>query len=379
VKSLGSIAYELKRRNHKVIAAVKNVRTAERHLAKIGVEFIQAPVWLGRTDLQGQSAVNYAELLIMVGYFNINQVAGQIRSWIHLLERIKPDIVLANHSPSVLLASRITGTKAMTVGTGFHSPPTVSPMPSLQPYVNIPNGRLSTSENKVLNTINQAICKCGGIPLTKLSDIFKSCSHYFLTLPEADHYGFRNNTRYWGVIQSSLNTAEPTWPKGDGPKVYVYMQHHSRPYQSLMESLQSLGWPSIIVSRNIDDMKIKSFISPNLTFSNELLNLEAVARHVDVVVTNCNHGTTVEMLQRGCRQLVIPLQTEQSMLAHRLSNQGLVMAGKSTLPCYRSLLERTNSDKTLKSNVKRFHETYRNIDPSNQLTALIDDIGQTVS
>ncbi len=378
IQPLGKIANELKKRGHKVLVAVNDVCIAKRHLTTTGVEFVQAPVWSGCIDTQAPSAVNYAELLMLSGYLNSNQVAGQIRSWIHLMEWVKPDLVLANHSPSVLLASQIARTKAMTLGTGFHSPPAIAPMPCIQPYARIADGRLSASENKVLATINQAISKCGGTPLDKLSGIFESCDNYFLTLPDTDHYGARKDANYWGIIPSSENTIDPIWPKGYGPRVYVYMQHHAQPYQSILTSLQQLGWPSLVVSRNINMTKTNSFASDNIKFSSELLNLEAVAKEADVIVNNCNHGTVVEMLQRGCRQLVIPLQTEQSLLAYRLSGKGLVIAGKPTLPCYSSLIERTHSDPTLKSNVERFREFHGDLNSPTRITTLLDDIEQHV-
>jgi UDP:flavonoid glycosyltransferase YjiC (YdhE family) len=374
VHPLGAIASELKGRGHKVLVAVKDVCTAERFLAEAGIEFVQAPVWLGSINPKTPFAVNFAELLMRVGYLTPDQVAGQIRSWMNLVKRVKPDLILANHSPSVLLAARIVVIKAMSFGSGFFSPPIAPLMPSIQPRGRVPRERLAASEKKTLTVLNQAIRQCGGAPLKMLSGILGTGGHYFITLPEADHYGARKNTRYWGVIHSSQNAAEPVWPKIEGPKVYVYMQHHSKPYRPLLESLRQLGWPSLIVSRNINQSEIWSLRAPNLTFSPELVNLEAVAQQADVVVTNCNHGTTLQMLQWGCRQLVIPLQVEQSMLAHRLSRQGLVVASDPGLSCYRELLEKTNDNPTLKSNVAKFNRIYGKMDPKKQLTALVDDI-----
>lgn len=371
---LGTLARELKDRGHRVLAAVKDIRTAERYLADAEIGFVPAPVWFGSIDPQAPSAVNYAELLMRAGYLNADQVAGQIRAWLHLMEWVKPDLILANHSPSVLLAARIAGIKTMGFGSGFLSPPTMPLMPSFQPNARVPRERLAASEKKVLSVVNRALRQFGAAPLKVLSGMFDSCNHYFLTLPEADHYGARKNARYWGLIQSSRYAAHPVWPKGGGPKVYVYMSHEVRPYRSLLESLRQLGWPSLIVSRNINPQEISTLRAPNLAFSPELMNLESVAAQADVVVTNCNHATVVEMLQRGCRQLVIPLQMEQSMLAYRLSNQGLVVACDPDLPCYLELLEKTNDNPILKSNVAKFHGIYGNMDPLKQRIALADDI-----
>ena len=374
VHPLGIIANELKDRGHKVLVAVKDVSAAEQHLAKSNIEFVQAPVWHGRIKPQTPPAANYAELLMRVGFLNPDQVAGKIRSWLHLMEWVKPDLILADHSPGVLLAAQIANIYTVDAGSGFFSPPILKPMPSLLPHIHVPKEQFVTSEEKVLNSINLALRQCGGKPLKMLAGIFASSGHYLLTLPEADHYGVRKNANYWGLIQSSQNASDPVWPKGDGPKVYVYMQHNSRPFGPLIENLRQLGWPSLIISRNISQREIESFCAPNIMFSPKLVNLETVAQHADVIVNNCNHGTVVELLQRGCRQLVIPLQVEQSMLAHRLADQGLVVAGGPNLSCYRSLLKKTSENPILKLNVKKFYDVYEKMDPRKQLVAMVDDI-----
>ncbi len=378
VHPLRIIASEFKARGHKTLVAVKDVSAAEQHLASAGVEFIQAPIWHGRIKPDTPPAVNYAELLMRVGYLDKDQVAGQLLSWLHLMEWVKPDLVLADHSPGVLLAAQIADISAIDAGSGFFSPPVVTLMPSILPQVQVPIERLSAAEEKMLTIINQAMSEFGGKPLNKLADIFASSSHYLLTLPETDHYGARKNTRYWGLIQSSHNAANPVWPTGNGPKVYVYMQHYSPPYGTLMKDLRQLGWPSLVVSRNITQQETESFSAPNIVFSPELVNLGAVAQEADVVVTNCNHGTTIEMLQRGCRQLVIPLHVEQSMLAYRLATQGLVVAGGPSLSSYRQLLKKASENQILESNVKRFSGIYGDMDPQIQLVSMIDDIEMNI-
>ncbi len=379
VHPLGAIAGELKKRGHNILIAVKDLAVGEKYLTPLSIDFVQAPVWGGYINPKTPPAINYAELLMRVGYLDANQVTGQIRSWINLIKMIQPDLILGDHSPSVLLAASIRKIKAAPMGPGFNTPPVLPLMPSLQPQYKFPKERFISSENNVLNVINVALKRCGGAPLKNLSEIFDSCCHYLLTFPECDHYGVRKGTRYWGIVQSSMNAKEPVWPKLDGPKIYVYMQTNVKPFRSLLESLKQLGWPSLIVSRNISNEMVRSFKAPNLAFCNELLNLKSVAHQADVAVTNCNHGTTAELLQRGCKQLVIPLQVEQTMLAYRLSCQGLLVASEQNNPSYSALIEKVHSDQILEANVKIFSQRYIKSDPETQLNALVDDIESKLS
>lgn len=374
VRPLSAIAVELQKRGHKVLIAVKDLAIGEKYLSPLGLDIVQAPVWNERIKPKTPPAINYAELLMRVGYLDVDQVTGQIRSWINLLKIVKPDLILGDHSPSVLLAARILQIQAGPIGSGFNSPPVLSTMPSIQPQNRFPKERFISSERIVLNIINEALNRCGGKPLTKLSEIFDTSCQYIRTYPECDHYGFRKDVRYWGIVQSLKNGLEPLWPKLNGPKVYVYMKSNVRPFLPLLESLKHLGWPSLIVSRNISNKDIESLKAQNLAFSTELLNLESVAHHASVVVTNCNHGTVVELLQRGCKQLVIPLQVEQAMLAHRLSSQGLLIASRQDITDYHTVIKKVNSDPILEAKVKMFKQQHEKTEPNKQLTALVNDI-----
>lgn len=370
---LGVIALELKNRGHTVLVGVKNIAAGERYLASLGIDVIQAPIWNRCINHCVHSAVNYAELLMLSGYLDIEQVAGQIRSWINIIKMFEPNMILANHSPGVLLAARVLGIHAAQMGTGFCIPPLLQHMPSMQPWAKISRERFVSSEERVLRIINQALQRCEGEILGDLSHIF-DIPCYLNTFPETDHYGMRENVRYWGVIQSSYSAEEPYWPKQEGPRVYVYMQSDASPYKALMKSLVNLGWPTLVVSRGINDKEEGLLNADNISFSPTLVKLESVAEQADVIITNCNHGTTVELLRRGGKLLVIPLQVEQTMLAHRLSEHGLVIFALPNLSDYSELIREVHDSTELDVNVSEFHRNYGNTKPQYQLTALVDDI-----
>ncbi len=374
IHPLSSIAGELKKRGHRVMLAVKNLATAEQYLPALEIDFVQAPLLQRRTNSALPPAINYAELLTRVGYLDVDQVAGQIRAWITLINLLQPDMVLANHSPGALLATRLLKIKTAPMGTGFLVPPVLPLMPSLQPFGSFPQERFVQSENNVLDSINRALNRCGGQSLSCLSEMFDACCQYLLTLPEVDHYGRRETARYWGLIQSSQVAAAPVWPKIPGPKVFVYMPFDVKPYRSLLASLKQLGWPTLVVSRNITAQQAEPLQAANLLITPEAVNLQSVAQAADIIVTNSNHGTVVELLQQGCRQLLVPLQVEQAMLTNRLASQGLVVAASPSLPDYRELIRNVVNDRDLGARVKAFSQIYGQMDSRQQLAGLVDDI-----
>lgn len=134
VNPLSAIALELKQRGHDVLVGVKDLAAGEKYLTPLGIDIVQAPIWNGHIDPRAYSAVNYAELLMLAGYLDIEHVSGQIRSWSNIIKMFEPSMILANHSPAVLLAVRILGVPVAQFGTGFCLPPVVPLMPSMQPW-----------------------------------------------------------------------------------------------------------------------------------------------------------------------------------------------------------------------------------------------------
>jgi len=193
------IAVQLRQLGHELFFAVRDTEVAAALLEPQGFSFTQAPFWHGHACLSAPP-INYAELLIAEGYCQQNGLSGMLRSWLSLFQIFQPDVVVADYSPTALLAARIAKIPAVCIDNGFGLPPNIAPLPSIRSWESITEQRLQYAEETVLRSINLVCRAFGGPALERLADLFNTVGTVLTTFAELDHYGARNETEYAGPI-----------------------------------------------------------------------------------------------------------------------------------------------------------------------------------
>ena len=201
--------------------------TASRFAAYADARLLQAPVHHRVSRLP--PAINYAETLNRVGYLDVDVLFSLIEAWRGLLRLVGPDLVLADHSPTALIAARLEKMPPAAIGSGFFAPPRVSPIPGIQPWRDIPEETLVKSEAAVVRRINQVIDRHGGEKLEQLSDMFDLADNFLTILPEFDHYDRpaqvgHSAPEYCGPLDMPVESGDVPWPAGEGDRVFVYFR-----------------------------------------------------------------------------------------------------------------------------------------------------------
>ena len=175
------LALELRRRGHEVVTALRELPRAGELIGRHGITALQAPIWQGELLDPPQAPASYAEILFFFGYLSAARLTAMIRAWTALISLVEPDIIIADHAPTALIAANVQGISSATLGAGFFLPPPATPLPSMRPWLNIAPEHLMQSEQRVLNTINSALVLLSAQPMDRLSRIFDSSQHYLLT------------------------------------------------------------------------------------------------------------------------------------------------------------------------------------------------------
>lgn len=131
-----SIARRLRQKGHPVFFVVRDTAVAAQLLTPEGFAYTQAPINVAKNRLP--HPVNYAEILIASGYAEPVVLLGLVQGWISLIRLFKANLIVVDHAPTALVAARLTGLPAITIGTGFEIPPDRLPLPSIRPWETIP-------------------------------------------------------------------------------------------------------------------------------------------------------------------------------------------------------------------------------------------------
>jgi hypothetical protein len=306
---------------HEVVFAVRDLTAAQGVLKGVDVRLLQAPVARGPTHERLQSERTYAHLLRDNGFGSVDELCCLTEAWQSLLDWVKPDVVLGDHSPVAMLAARRTVARRAVIGPGFFYPPDVSPMPAFHPDTDGSLAEWQHDEDVMLATINRVLDRSRCAPLSRVSEIHSSSDACLLsTYRELDPYPSRGDARYFGVWPIPEGSP-PEWPNLPGLKIFAYL----KPIQTLrplLDTLRRLRHPTLVLMGSVSRSIRSEFECRSLRFADSRCNLEQVVEQADIGILNATHGTTAAFLMAGKPTLQLPMFMEQILNAEAVERQG---------------------------------------------------------
>src|SRR5438105_2551119 len=120
---IAPLAKELSRRGHKVFAALKDLSRAARVFEPGIVSFLQAPHRTRRTSSNCiDSPRTFPHILYNNGFGDVAELGAMVQAWLYLYQIVQPRLIVLDHSPTALLASRMGPAKRVLLGSGFFTP-----------------------------------------------------------------------------------------------------------------------------------------------------------------------------------------------------------------------------------------------------------------
>jgi hypothetical protein len=366
------VALKLRERGHEVVFALRDLSRAEMFLGRHGFAFLQAPVWLPE-NVGLQLPANYAEMLSSFGFLDQVGLAGMVKAWRQLYQVTEPDLLLIDHGPTALLAARGTRIRRALIGSGFGSPPRMSPMPPLRPWLKVPEERLIESEQRVLATANSVLGGLGVEPLQTLTGLFEVEEDFLCTFSELDHYPQRHGARYRGPIFASDEGVAPAWPSGASERIFAYLHPRYRDFEKVVEQLKALPYRTLMHAPGLSDKQIKKYQAQNLAFSPEPVRVTEASRECDLVICHGGPSTVAASLLAGRPVLVLHLQLEQLLLANNVVRLGLgkTVNPDSKTPNYRQLIRDMLADSGFAERARQFAAKYADFSLLKQLDVIV--------
>jgi hypothetical protein len=323
VSRLLPIARALRERGFRVVAAVRDIAYAGAALSREGVECLQAPHYFG-TSIAPIPSRTFAHILRNVGFGNAECLRALAASWNVLFNEVAPDVVLFDHAPTALLASRGRRFGRILFGDGFCCPPGDCPLPSLLPWSGLP-ASAENDEAELLANANSVLTQQCRPTLSRLSQLYADVDARLLTtFAELDHFGARMDAEYIGPCTVSFD--EPHDVAHRSRRAIAYL-HPFAEIETLFAELAQLG---IATTAYCPGMRpTRQAVPSNITLVNTPMNLHQALLGCDFAILNATHGATASALLAGRPIFQIPLHHEQQLVAARSLHTGATIAARS--------------------------------------------------
>lgn len=362
LSNIAMVSRRLAGEGHELAIAARELQSAPVFFAGTHVQYYQAPFKQGRApDLP--SFWSYAHLLHTAGYADPRELAVLVSAWLGILASFKPDVVVFDHSPTALLASRAVDVRRVLIGSGFVVPPIETPLGIFPDTPRRPDvlRALMQDEQHVLTVVNRASEAFNLPPLPALSEIYGLAdTSLLLTFPELDPFSGRTSPEYYGVWPT-VDTSPPSWPEHGRKRIFAYLSRFPSD-RALLDGLTSADAAVLAYAPGIPAAVKRSVAGERLHFTEEPVSLDAVASECDLFVSHGNHTSVARMLLKGVPQLMIPRYKEQLFTARRVRELG---AGAICGPEQDSYLDdiiKALEDRQYREAATRFSQRHRTDD-----------------
>lgn len=389
INSFMPLALVLRDQGHEVIFIVRDLTNAEKAIAKHRFQILQAPVWNANVKGLPSPPLNYTEIIMRYGFFNKNSLSALNRAWLGLFRLIKPDLIIGDHSPVTLFTARAIGVPRAVYGTGFCSPPHISPMPNMRPWVKLPEKRLQNSDEHAIKIMNSLLTdmQSKAPPITSVADLFKVDIDFLCTFPEMDHYQNRQKVQYWGATFNAAYGKNMAWQVDEAGKlkdtkrIFAYLKPQYKPFEKVLQALKDSGANVLVFSPDITAKQIETYQTQNMQFASDPIQLNSILPDCDLALCHAGHGTIAACLLAGVPLMLLPMQLEQFLGSSRVKQLGageIVNMEKKEETDFGKMIADLLSKPDYKVKAKAFAQKYSKFNQADQFNLMAKKIAEVL-
>jgi UDP:flavonoid glycosyltransferase YjiC (YdhE family) len=375
VSRLLPLARRLKARGHAVLVAANQLTLAAKAFGPAAIAFVQAPQ-LPFAPRSREQPASYADVLLNTGWSNTVDLWSAVQAWVSTVRLFAPDVIVADHSPTALLARRITGHRCALIGTGFELPPLADPLPAFPGFPGATTQAAMSATARALESANRVLVAMRAPQLRTLSELFPLERRWLMTFAELDHYGARSGERYVGSIGELDDGERVEWPTGPGPRVFAYLRPEIPGLAAILEALSASDAAIVCAAPGLGSPLIQRHSSGRFLISTRPVHLRPLLDAADLCVSYSPAGTITTALLRGVPQLMFPTHVEAQLTAHRVEclGAGLTLRGAPDVGVVTSMLRRLLTQFEFKARAITFAEKYRDFEPAEVVNQIVRDI-----
>ena len=312
---MAALGAQIRNAGHEVSFAVQRVDALSEEEAG-GSPVWQAPVTprllLSGSRASGAATTGMADTLARLGFDDAGIVAAMIRSWRQLAAAVRPDVIIADYAPFLLLAAR-GRIPSIAIGNAFTLPPA-----SMKQLPRLVDGSGAADQGAMLATINRALDAFTAPPLAALPRLFEADRMIPASFAELDAYA-----DYRADILANPMPAEFTARAGSGEEVFVYAHDRMSPDASLWRGLKASGLAVRIHPQRAQAILLNALAGYGFLVEPEPVDFATIAARSRIVVSYGGHGFVCAALAAGLPQVICPHDLEKLLYGLALAREGL--------------------------------------------------------
>jgi hypothetical protein len=307
------IALELRSRGHECFLFVREVHSAHAVLKAHGMPFLPIPR-LARAVEHSTRQNQPVDLVVDADFSDAPRLGLKVDIWDNILSVTKPDVLVADTSPTACLAARGTEVITVVVGNGTFVPANDGSDIALPPAI-----------LESVNTVQRARSRP---PVDSLADIYSAKKMFITTLPELDKLNSQRSE------ETRCGPLKPLPPPTDAEPSVDYFAYLANPHDIdiILEGLAGSGLRGSVFIRDVATETVHAFRERGLTIHTSPRDLPDELSRAALLIHHAGPGTMEVAMAVGRPQLLLPIYPEQAYYAQAALRLGVAGAVSRRAP-----------------------------------------------
>jgi len=310
------------------LLAARDLHAVSRVPACAAPMVLQAPFLPHGPFQAGFDVLSYPDILLSAGFGDAATLATLVRAWQSVFRLGKIDALVADFSPTAMLAARLARIPVMNVGDGFTIPPVGHANRSFDPRAsNLTGGAGQNAGERVLACVNRVLAAAGGAAVDATGSLLAAQETVLATYPELDHFkGCPRNVPYAGHFDG-MRGQDSGWRPVPGPRILAYLKPTAPEFEATVDVLRRLPAQTRLYASGLVRAADRT-AGVGVAWHAAPMAFAGALEGADMVVSNAGHGATCAALLAGKPMCMLPTVHEQLMTARNVEALG---AGETLL------------------------------------------------
>jgi rhamnosyltransferase subunit B len=316
-RRLAAIADRLAEIGHQPVLALRDIGA----LPNSAHPVVQAPMVVGRLRPGTRSFVpaGFADLIACNGFGSVDHLWSILRSWQELMNLCRPDLVVAEYAPCLVLAAwrRIP---TVLIGTPYLMPPAEGPTfperVGVRPYAD---------QAAVLAVMREVQSASGGATPERVTQPFAEAARVPYGLPELDPWSGQRRERLCG----SWDPIPPT-PPPEHPRLFAYLSPQAPGFAGAANAVAAARIPGEAYIPGCPPQLESALLANGIVLRREPPPLTEAVGRATFVFHHGGNDTAQTALVLGRPQVVMPRYLDQRLTGEALAALGIgVLLGRN--------------------------------------------------